>query len=76
MISIVLPYWNRWQATDKALALMAECYDELRQLGEATQSYRIALSKDPKRGEWWYKFGRMSMDRGARRHHPAIAEQP
>jgi tetratricopeptide (TPR) repeat protein len=49
-----------------AYALMAECYDELRQLGEATQSYRIALSKDPQRGEWWYKFGRLSMDRGAR----------
>jgi tetratricopeptide (TPR) repeat protein len=49
-----------------AYALMAECYDELRQLGDAAQSYRVALSKDPQRGEWWYKFGRLSMDRGAR----------
>jgi tetratricopeptide (TPR) repeat protein len=49
-----------------AYALMAECYDELRQLGEATQSYRVALTKDPQRGDWWYKLGRLSMDRGAR----------
>jgi Tfp pilus assembly protein PilF len=49
-----------------AYALMAECYDELRQLADATQSYRIALSKDPQRGDWWYKLGRLSMDRGAR----------
>jgi tetratricopeptide (TPR) repeat protein len=49
-----------------AYALMAECYDELRQLSEATQSYRVALGKDPQRAEWWYKFGRLSMDRGQR----------
>jgi len=58
-----------------AYALMAECYDELRQLGEATQSYRIALGKDPQRGEWWYKLGRLSMDRGARADANEALEQ-
>ena len=49
-----------------AYALMAECFDELRQLKEAARAYHTALDKDPKRGEWWYKLGRLSLDRGAR----------
>jgi cellulose synthase operon protein C len=58
-----------------AYALMAECYDELRQLGPAAQSFRIALTKDPQRGEWWYKFGRLSMDRGAKADANEALEQ-
>jgi Tfp pilus assembly protein PilF len=49
-----------------AYALMAECYDELRQLGEASASYKRALDKDPQRGEWWYKLGRLGLDMGDR----------
>jgi cellulose synthase operon protein C len=49
-----------------AYALMAECYDELRKLPEAAESYLTALGKDPERGEWWYKLGRLYLDMGSR----------
>jgi len=49
-----------------AYALMAECYDELRQLPQAAEAYQTALAKDPQRGEWWYKLGRLYLDMGAR----------
>jgi tetratricopeptide (TPR) repeat protein len=49
-----------------AYALMAECYDELRQLPQAAESYLTALGKDPERGEWWYKLGRLYLDMGSR----------
>jgi tetratricopeptide (TPR) repeat protein len=49
-----------------AYALMAECFDELRQLPQAAEAFHTALQKDPKRGEWWYKLGRLSLDMGAR----------
>jgi predicted Zn finger-like uncharacterized protein len=49
-----------------AYALMAECYDELRKLPEAAEAYLTALGKDPERGEWWYKLGRLYLDMGSR----------
>ncbi|HEY2733404.1 MAG TPA: tetratricopeptide repeat protein, partial [Polyangiales bacterium] len=45
-----------------AYALMAECFDELRQLPQAAEAYQTALTKDPQRGEWWYKLGRLYLD--------------
>ncbi|HKP59340.1 MAG TPA: tetratricopeptide repeat protein, partial [Polyangiales bacterium] len=50
----------------EAHALMAECYDELRQLPQSIEAYQIALSHDANRGEWWYKLGRVYLDKGAR----------
>jgi tetratricopeptide (TPR) repeat protein len=50
----------------EAHALMAECYDELRQLPQAVEAYQTALAADPARGEWWYKLGRVQVDLGAR----------
>ena len=49
-----------------AHALMAECFDELRQLPQAAAAFHTALERDPKRGEWWYKLGRLSLDMGNR----------
>jgi tetratricopeptide (TPR) repeat protein len=50
----------------EAHALMAECYDELRQLPQAIAAYQTALAADDKRGEWWYKLGRVYVDHGSR----------
>ena len=50
----------------EAHALMAECYDELRQLPQAIATYQVALAADPSRGEWWYKLGRVNLDQGTR----------
>jgi tetratricopeptide (TPR) repeat protein len=48
----------------EALGAVAECYDELRQLPKAVQSFHAALDKDPSNGEWWYKLGRLHLDLG------------
>jgi tetratricopeptide (TPR) repeat protein len=50
----------------EAQALMAECYDELRQLPQAVAAYQLALAADGTRGEWWYKLGRVYIDQGTR----------
>jgi cellulose synthase operon protein C len=50
----------------EAHALMAECYDELRQLPQAISAYQTALAADEKRPEWWYKLGRVYVDHGSR----------
>jgi predicted Zn finger-like uncharacterized protein len=50
----------------EAHALMAECYDELRQLPQAIAAYQTALAQDPTRGEWVYRLGRVYLDQGAR----------
>jgi tetratricopeptide (TPR) repeat protein len=50
----------------EAQALMAECYDELRQLPQAIATYQLALAADPSRGEWWYKLARVYLDQGTR----------
>jgi tetratricopeptide (TPR) repeat protein len=50
----------------EAQALVAECYDELRQLTQAVTAYQMALSASPNRGEWWYKLGRVYLDQGTR----------
>jgi tetratricopeptide (TPR) repeat protein len=50
----------------EAHALMAECYDELRQLPQAVSAYQTALAADDTRGEWWYKLGRVYVDQGSR----------
>jgi tetratricopeptide (TPR) repeat protein len=51
---------------NEAQALMAECYDELRQLPQAVAAYLLALAADSTRGEWWYKLGRVFIDQGSR----------
>jgi cellulose synthase operon protein C len=51
---------------NEAQALMAECFDELRQLPQAIAAYQTALAVDGKRGEWWYKLGRVYVDQGTR----------
>ncbi|HEX7402765.1 MAG TPA: tetratricopeptide repeat protein, partial [Usitatibacter sp.] len=48
----------------EALGLMAQCYDEMRELPRAVQVYHQALDKDPSNGEWWYKLGRLDLDLG------------
>ncbi|HKU40805.1 MAG TPA: tetratricopeptide repeat protein, partial [Polyangiales bacterium] len=50
----------------EAHALMAECYDELRQLPQSIAAYKTALGIDATRGEWWYKLARVYLDQGAR----------
>ncbi len=50
----------------EAHALMAECYDELRQLPQAVTAYQTALAGNPERGDWWYKLGRVYTDQGTR----------
>ena len=49
-----------------ATRMMAECHDELRELPQAAEAYATALAKDPQRGEWWYKLGRLYLDMGSR----------
>ncbi len=46
----------------EAIALMAECYDQLRQLSQAIAAYRRALAARDSNGEWWYRLGRLELD--------------
>jgi tetratricopeptide (TPR) repeat protein len=55
----------------EAHALIAECYDELRQLPQAVAAYQTALGFQETRGEWWYRLGHVQLDLGAR--EPAAA---
>jgi tetratricopeptide (TPR) repeat protein len=49
-----------------AYAVMAECYDQLRQLPKAISSYRTALAREPERGEWWFRLASILADSGQR----------
>ncbi|MCS6856755.1 MAG: zinc-ribbon domain-containing protein [Sandaracinaceae bacterium] len=48
----------------EALAGMAECHDQLRQILQAIAAYEQALSLAPDRAEWWYRLGRLALDAG------------
>lgn len=50
----------------EAIALMAECYDQLRQLSQAIAAYQRALAVRDSNGEWWYRLGRLELDSGHR----------
>jgi tetratricopeptide (TPR) repeat protein len=48
----------------EAYAAMGDAYDQLRRIGDAVRSYEQAVARDPERGEWWYRLGRLRMDSG------------
>ena len=48
----------------EALAVMGDCYDQLRMLDRAIDSYEKALRGDASRGHWWYRLGRLQLDAG------------
>ena len=51
---------------NEAFAAKAECQSQLGRFGEAAKSYKEALARDPNNGRWWYRLGRVELDRGQR----------
>ena len=47
-------------------AAMGQAHNELRNLAEAEAAYQQAVSRVDDNGEWWYRLGRLRMDRGNR----------
>ena len=43
---------------------MGETYDQLRRGREAVEAYRQATSHIDDNGEWFYRLGRLALDRG------------
>ncbi|MGE0788923.1 MAG: tetratricopeptide repeat protein [Sandaracinaceae bacterium] len=50
----------------EAEAAMGDAYDQLGELDDAIQSYARAVAAVDDNGEWWYRLGRLRMDRGQR----------
>jgi len=48
------------------LAAMGQAHNELRNLSEAEAAYEQAVQRVDDNGEWWYRLGRLRMDRGNR----------
>jgi cellulose synthase operon protein C len=55
----------------EAMAAVGDCYDELRNLGEAVAAYKKALEFDSNNGYYWYRFGVLEVDS----NHPSDAIQ-
>ncbi|MCC6874713.1 MAG: zinc-ribbon domain-containing protein [Sandaracinaceae bacterium] len=50
----------------EAHAAMGEAYDQLGRLGDAILEYEQAVGVVDDNGQWWYRLGRLRMDRGDR----------
>ncbi|MCZ7681672.1 MAG: tetratricopeptide repeat protein [Sandaracinaceae bacterium] len=50
-----------------ARATLGDAYDQLLRLNEAIAQYEAAVAAVDDEGGWWYRLGRLRMDRGDRR---------
>jgi predicted Zn finger-like uncharacterized protein len=51
----------------RAHATMGEAYEELGRLNEAVAAFERGVARDDSQGQWWWRLGRIRMDRGDRR---------